>query len=208
MNKDDTKQAIIGFTEFTKGITGNKDLKIPEDIAKEYGIEQDNTSDNLCDSCSNHGCEFQSGIVRTKCAFYMPPHIEPDNCGNYVVQPTYEARLKAERKKIAEDVADKMAYMGSCLNERNIILGIITGKRETLDSLCSICKSESCVSNGTAISKTDYEVRLKADMAEILDKLIAEIQCLRNCSCSCSDGIIDDVEDLIEKYKAESAVLN
>lgn len=47
MNKDDTKQAIIGFMEFTKAITGNKDLKIPEDIAKEYGIEQDNTSDNL-----------------------------------------------------------------------------------------------------------------------------------------------------------------
>lgn len=40
---------------------------------------------NLCNSCTNIGCEFQSGIVRTKCAFYMPPHIEPDNCGNYVV---------------------------------------------------------------------------------------------------------------------------
>lgn len=38
---------------------------------------------NLCDSCTNIGCEFQSGNVRTECAFYMPPHIEPDNCGNY-----------------------------------------------------------------------------------------------------------------------------
>jgi len=28
---------------------------------------------NLCDSCINYRCEFQSGIVRTKCAFYMPP---------------------------------------------------------------------------------------------------------------------------------------
>ena len=46
MNKDDTKKAIIGLMEFTKGITGNKDLKIPEDIAKEYGIEQDDASDN------------------------------------------------------------------------------------------------------------------------------------------------------------------
>ena len=27
---------------------------------------------NLCDSCINYRCEFQSGIVRTKCAFYMP----------------------------------------------------------------------------------------------------------------------------------------
>ena len=39
MNKEDTKQAILGFTEFFKGITGNQDLKIPNDIAKKYRIE-------------------------------------------------------------------------------------------------------------------------------------------------------------------------
>ena len=41
--------------------------------------------------------------------------------------------------------------------------------------------------------------------AEVLDKIRAEIQGLRNCSCSCSDGIIDDVEDIIDKYKAEGS---
>jgi len=35
-------------------------------------------------------------------------------------------------------------------------------------------------------------------------KIRAEIQGLRNCSCSCSDGIIDDVEDIIDKYMEES----
>ncbi len=35
----------------------------------------------------------------------------------------------------------------------------------------------------------------------VLDKIRAEIQNLRNCSCSCSDGIIDDVEDIIDKYR-------
>ena len=54
-------------------------------------LEQEPTSKkdlahNLCHSCTNVGCVFQFGIVRTECAFYMPPHIEPDNCGNYVVQ--------------------------------------------------------------------------------------------------------------------------
>lgn len=117
MNKDDTKQAIIGFMEFTKGITGNKDLKIPEDIAKEYGIEQDDTSDNLCDSCSNYGCEFQSGIIRTKCAFYMPPHIEPDNCGNYVVQPTYEARLKADTVVILDKIRSEVERYNSIVDD-------------------------------------------------------------------------------------------
>ena len=57
------------------------------------------TSNNLCNSCSNYGCEFQSGIVRTECAFYMPPPIESDNCGNYVViQPTVNVldKIRAE----------------------------------------------------------------------------------------------------------------
>ena len=48
MNKDDTKQAIIGFMELMKGITGNKDLKIPEDVAKEYGIEQEPFMNKPC----------------------------------------------------------------------------------------------------------------------------------------------------------------
>jgi len=47
MNKDDTKQVIMGFMEFMKGITGNQDLKIPEKIAKESDIEQSDISDNL-----------------------------------------------------------------------------------------------------------------------------------------------------------------
>jgi hypothetical protein len=37
---------------------------------------KNNLIHNLCDSCTIIGCIFQSGIVRTKCAFYMPPHVE------------------------------------------------------------------------------------------------------------------------------------
>jgi len=77
------------------------------------GMTFDNVFNNLCNSCTNTGCEFQSGIVRTRCAFYMPPHIEPDNCGNYVVmQPTveaipkadYENRLKADMVAMLEEL--------------------------------------------------------------------------------------------------------
>ena len=41
----------------------------------------------------------------------------------------------------------------------------------------------------------------KADVIERekIDKAINEIQKLRGCSCSCSDGIIDDVEDILDK---------
>ena len=41
----------------------------------------------------------------------------------------------------------------------------------------------------------------KADVVERekINKAIDEIQKLRGCSCSCSDGIIDDVEDILDK---------
>lgn len=42
------------------------------------------------------------------------------------------------------------------------------------------------------------------DQEPVIDKIRTEIQKLRNCSCNCSDGIIDDVEDILDKYKGES----
>lgn len=47
-------------------------------------------------------------------------------------------------------------------------------------------------------------VKQKYIERELLDKIRAEIQKLRGCTCSCSDGIIDDVEDIIDKCEAES----
>ena len=38
---------------------------------------------------------------------------------------------------------------------------------------------------------------------EKINKAIEEIQKLRGCSCSCSDGIIDDVEDVLDKLIEE-----
>ena len=57
------------------------------------------------------------------------------------------------RNKIAQEVADKMDYMNTCLNERNIILGIITGKREHNHSLCNECRIECSVHNETKVHK-------------------------------------------------------
>ena len=53
------------------------------------------------------------------------------------------------------------------------------------------------IENLEAISKA-------LEQEPILDKIYADIQRLRGCSCSCSDGIIDDVEDILDKCKAES----
>ena len=100
-----------------------------------------------------------------------------------------------------------MDYMGSCLNEKNIILEVITGKRETTESLCSTCESVSCESNGTAISKADYNERLKTDMIATLDKISAEIEehvkINQNLNTDRARALCWCL-DVIDKYKVES----
>lgn len=50
-----------------------------------------------------------------------------------------------------------------------------------------------------AIPKADYETRLKADMVAMLTDIQLEIQEYSGCSCSCSDGIVDDIDDVIQQ---------
>ena len=73
VNNEPVYSCKEGHEEYARGIR-KFDLTTKNDL-----------SHNLCDSCINYGCEFQSGIVRTKCAFYMPPQLEPDNCGKSVL---------------------------------------------------------------------------------------------------------------------------
>ena len=89
---------------------------------------KNNLAHNLCNSCTNIGCEFQSGIVRTECAFYMPPHIEPDNCGNYVVQNSTTK---------------------NCRTCRNF------GSRH---GICEICKDNKCWTEKEPTTKNNLEV--------------------------------------------------
>ena len=51
MTNEQAKQAILGFTEFFKGITGNQDLKIPSEMAEKYGIEENMMT---CEQCKYH----------------------------------------------------------------------------------------------------------------------------------------------------------
>ena len=53
------------------------------------------------------------------------------------------------------------------------------------------------------ITLIDYAIKA-LEQESVLDKIYTDIQRLRGCSCWCSDGIIDDVEDIIDKYRAES----
>ncbi len=91
------------------------------------------TNNNLCNSCTNIGCNNQSGIVRTECVFYMPPHLEPDNCGNYVImQPTVEAIPKEEVRQFIESIQkikDNHNEYGEPINYGTICDILIEGYR-------------------------------------------------------------------------------
>ena len=45
----------------------------------------------------------------------------------------------------------------------------------------------------------DWQEEVKAIPLDKVKEAITEMQKLRGCSCSCSDGIIDDVEDILDK---------
>lgn len=51
-----------------------------------------------------------------------------------------------------------------------------------------------------------YKCGLEEGKRKVTDKIYADIQKLRGCSCSCSDGIIDDIEDILDKCRAEMVV--
>ena len=55
-------------------------------------------------------------------------------------------RWEDEQKKIADALSEKMAYMNTCLNERDIILGYLGVKRPSEPHCNSDCRNEKCES--------------------------------------------------------------
>jgi hypothetical protein len=87
---------------------------------------------------------------------------------------------------------------------REIALHCMKSYSEFHSDLCELCPiygqtgSDHCFEDALEYVIKDLE------QEPILDKIYADIQKLRGCSCSCSDGIIDDIENILDKYKAES----
>ena len=72
--------------------------------------------------------------------------------------------------------------------------GIRTGNYEDgYENYTHINDVDDCIDTVKYFDKADVVEREK------INKAIEEIQKLRGCSCSCSDGIIDDVEDILDK---------
>ena len=72
--------------------------------------------------------------------------------------------------------------------------GIRAGNYEGgYESYAHINDVDDCVDTVKYFDKANVIEREK------IEKAIEEIQKLRGCSCSCSDGIIDDVEDILDK---------
>lgn len=67
------------------------------------------------------------------------------------------------------------------------------------DELVAFADTMASIEQFEAIPKDQYEARLKADMVAMLTELQTEIQKFSGCSCSCSDGIVDDIDDIIQQ---------
>lgn len=95
------------------------------------------TVNNLCISCTNIGCEFPSGIVRTRCAFYMPPRIETDNCGNYVIQSKEHYNWESPITKIYGDIHNEIIRQDeeNCMCTIEQAIGYKVDKPELIKAL-------------------------------------------------------------------------
>jgi uncharacterized protein (UPF0371 family) len=69
------------------------------------------------------------------------------------------------------------------------------------DKLLKYTKFYNLKNGNRAIDEIDilHAPTVKAIPLEKVKQAVEEIQKLRGCSCSCSDGIIDDVEDILDK---------
>ena len=66
---------MMAIADYGKRIRKNRTFVIGGE-GRSLRLTMGMTDNNLCKSCINLGCEFQSGIVRTECDFYMPPYRE------------------------------------------------------------------------------------------------------------------------------------
>ena len=78
-----------------------------------------------------------------------------------------------------------------------------SGIRTQVAKLSPVTKAlepcEDCISRKALLDKKWDVPSSNVVERKKIEKAIDEIQKLRGCSCSCSDGIIDDVEDILDK---------
>lgn len=112
------------------------------------------------------------------------------------------------RQAVLELIADYDLSMGQVVRGIHALPSVTPQEPKTF-KWCDTCKEydqekHCCHRWSKVIRDTVEEMKQEYIEREVLDGIYADIQRLRGCSCSCSDGIIDDVEDILDKYKAEN----
>jgi hypothetical protein len=88
--------------------------------------------------------------------------------------------------------------MGRFIDETDL-MDLLHTLDDARHELCYAIKKIPELPTIEAIPKDQYEARLKADMVAMLTEIQLEIQKYGGCSCSCSDGIVDDIDDVIQQ---------
>ena len=164
------------------------------------------TDKSLCDSCTNIGCEFQSGIVRTKCAFYIPSQLEPDNCGNYVIQDSTtkndirDNRVKNELNRVKDELEPTTKNCESC---RYYV---------SHHEVCNYCYKCSLWTKKELTTKNDLGVdweSYKDVDGNSLDDLILEVL-QNNFDCGNTYGykVADEIIGLLPSVTPQESILD
>ena len=120
---------------------------------------------------------------------------QPISHDNSVSLKTLDIALRAleAQKKLAELRGMDICYWMEDYDYEDNNISEYEYEATVNDFLIDEAKEEKEVDVVKNFNKADVVEREK------IEKAIEEIQKLRGCSCSCSDGIIDDVEDILDK---------
>lgn len=66
--------------------------------------------------------------------------------GKVLDAPTIEPEYKKKLKEIADSLSEKMSYMNTCLNERDVILGYLGVERPNGNHCNTDCRNNKCES--------------------------------------------------------------
>ena len=122
------------------------------------------------------------------------------------VPPAQSESYKVKLKEIADELSEKFAYMNTCLNERDVILGYFGVKRPCKTHCNTDCTNTKCESHPLSSAQpeplTDKEQRIfLAAMGreeEVCKQVDAEC---RDCRESYEDSLVSICHEITRKVK-------
>ena len=164
-------------------MTLDEAIKHAEEVADTKRLESEDAEIQGCEKYAKK-CDICAAEHRQLAEWLkeLKAYKEQESCENCIsrreassVTPKPDNDL---RESIASAVDDKMGYLNTCLNERDIILGIIRGKRYDTKSHCERdCNNTDCKSHPDYKPKTGHWILARTFPTRLYDEYLNEYEC-------------------------------